>query len=497
MSPRAPRLRAALLGALGLFLGLALTEGAFRMRDGGAFPLVNIFAPDELRGVRLRRGSETRVGSRAERVTHVRVNADGYRGPAWPDPSEGEVLVVGDSLSFGLGVDEDEALPARLHAALAAHPAVIDASVPTYGPPEYLLTMEELLRERRPAAAVLVLNALNDFDEIDRPNTARHLAVDGWAVRVREGAPPPEASPIREAVIQRSHAAFALWRWQRTRELPAAPPAPADGVGTLLALAAARDKAMAAVDDVKREAEAPSDLSLLEYQGWRREEARLFALVRKYAGSLASAGLWSPSWDGHLDDEREEGRQFLLLGCGWSREALERSQNAQRAHRGMRAALERLPRVATLAPEAAAEIDDAFARAEAARKEAARPRPAPVPPPGPPPVPMEGVLVSAHALTEAARARLVVVIVPLDAQVSPEAQARHALGDAQIASLDRLLSDVATRARALGATVVEPASALRRASAPAYLPDGHLSAVGHETVARRVAEAMDAHPGGV
>ena len=118
-------------------------------------------------------------------------------------------------------------------------------------------------------------------------------------------------------------------------------------------------------------------------------------------------------------------------------------------------------------------------------------------PTAPPPAPMADVLTSAHALTEAARARLLVVIVPLDAQVSPEAQARHGLSDAQIASLDRLLFDVGARARAVGATVVDPSAALRRATAPAYLPDGHLSALGHDLVARRVAEAMDAHPGGV
>src|SRR5262245_14226324 len=112
------RWRAVFGAALGLALGLAATEAVFRQRDGGAFPLVNVYEPDDVRGVRLRPGAVTRVGRRDARITEVRVNREGFRGADWPRPSPDDVLVVGDSQSFGLGVAEDETLAARLHASL-------------------------------------------------------------------------------------------------------------------------------------------------------------------------------------------------------------------------------------------------------------------------------------------------------------------------------------------------------------------------------------------
>ncbi|APR77778.1 Hypothetical protein A7982_03125 [Minicystis rosea] len=115
--------------------GLGLAELGFRVRDGGAFPLVNVYERDPKRGVRLEPGTETVIGSRGVTPTRVRINGDGYRGPEWPKPSRDEVIVIGDSLSFGLGVDEDQSLAARLHAVFPSGTRVLDASVPTYGPP--------------------------------------------------------------------------------------------------------------------------------------------------------------------------------------------------------------------------------------------------------------------------------------------------------------------------------------------------------------------------
>ncbi len=486
--------RLAFQAVLGLNVGLGLAEVGFRLRDGGAFPLVNVYEADALRGVRLRPDSETRVGVRGERITTVRVNADGYRGPAWPAPSPDEVVVIGDSLTFGLGVDEHEAHAARLHEVLSGGRAVLDASVPTYGPPEYLVTMEEILAQRRPAAVVLTLNLLNDLGELDRPNLTRHTAVDGWAMRVSEATARAEPSVLRARLIERSHAAFALWRWQRTREMTAAPPEPEGGLRALFDFAAEQDRAhQRAREDAHQAREARLSFAGEGLVGigsaypWGRartspEETRVFELVRRHAKDIAASGrgFWDPRWDAHLSDfERERGVTWFG-GCGGGARSWSEARDnllAQEAHRAMTLALQRYAAWPGLAPEARQEMDEALAQREAAR----HPPPPPPPPSPPPPLPVEVVMRRAQELATAAHARLVVVAVPIDTS---------GLGAPETDAVDRVAMDLASIAQHVGAVGVDPTHALRQAGPAAYLPDGHLSAAGHDAVARAVAAAM-------
>lgn len=63
------------------------------------------------------------------------VNADGYRGPAPAPGADPVVLMLGDSFIYGQGVTVEQALPARLQAALAAtRPgvAVVNLGVPGF-----------------------------------------------------------------------------------------------------------------------------------------------------------------------------------------------------------------------------------------------------------------------------------------------------------------------------------------------------------------------------
>src|SRR5690606_13437729 len=125
--------------SLGLGLGLALAEVAFSMRDGGAFPHVNFYLPDPELGVRLEPGASMQFQLRPNPAAAIHVNSRGFRGPDWPAPADGEVIVVGDSQVFGLGVADDATFSAALSQLLtAAGRAVINAGVPTYGPMEYL-----------------------------------------------------------------------------------------------------------------------------------------------------------------------------------------------------------------------------------------------------------------------------------------------------------------------------------------------------------------------
>ncbi len=191
-------------------LGLAAAEAGFSWADEGAFPHLNLYVPDEKLAVRLLPASEERIQYSTNPVSTVHINAEGYRGADWGPPQPGEIVVVGDSQVFGLGVNDDETASAVL--AREAGLPVRNAGVPTYGPVEYLAVIGELLAARHPAVVVLVLNFSNDLFEIDAPNTGRHAVWDGWAVR-KETAPASVTNfPGRSWLYTRSHLFYAARR---------------------------------------------------------------------------------------------------------------------------------------------------------------------------------------------------------------------------------------------------------------------------------------------
>jgi lysophospholipase L1-like esterase len=498
-SRRSRAWRAVLSAVLGLAVGLGATEAAFRRRDGGAFPLVNVYERDAQRGVRLAPGSVTVVGRPGERATRVRVNEEGYRGGPWPAPSHGDVLVVGDSLSFGLGVEEDEALPARLRAALPGAPAVIDASVPTYGPPEYLITMDQLLARRQPGTVVLALNLANDLMEVDRPNTGRHAAVDGYAARVSEGAPAPASSPLVEWTIQRSHAAFALWRWERTRQASAMEPEP--GVDDLVALAA-RVAGAVRYEDQQRSAEAQRAAALAGAETELREAKRgVLALVSAQLAVVTYSRL-EQEWRTYVRDGGEPEASVFEIGYGGCIPPYDYREGkyVPRPPRKVRYAGDTIRRdvedyLVEMAPGLGhgklAEVRAAIERRDAAQARLQGLPTEPLPPPPPrAPLPIAPVIERAAALASSHGARLVVLVAPLDAQASPDARRRRELSDAEVGALDVLSAEVASAARAAGAIGVDATPALKQAGAAAYLPDGHLSAAGHDVVAHALAAAL-------
>lgn len=201
---------------LGLTLGLVIAEGAFRFRDDGAFPHVNVYLPDEKLGTRLEPFASQRLAFTGNPATSLRINSRGFRGGEWPEPKQGELIVVGDSQVFGLGVEEDETFPAQL--AKQSGRQVLNAGVPTYGPREYLAVAKNLVSERRGANVVLVFNVANDFFELDRPNVERHAVWDGWAVRKENKPAIVEDFPFRHWLFSQSHLVFAIRKLQLERQ---------------------------------------------------------------------------------------------------------------------------------------------------------------------------------------------------------------------------------------------------------------------------------------
>lgn len=498
--------RIALQTVLGLVLGLGATEAAFRHRDGGAYPLVNVYESDARRGVRLAPGSATMVGRAGERPTNVRINRHGYRGADWPAPSASDVLVIGDSLSFGLGVEEGEAFPARLRAALPGAPAVLDASVPTYGPPEYLVTMEQELSARRPATVVLVVNLINDLAEIDRPNVARHQALDGFAARVDPDAPARASSPLRTRAIQRSHAAFALWKLARTRQAENAALPPEDGMSALLPLAARVGAESRTLDDHRRE-EARRRAALLgAEEEVRASERAVVDLVRKHRGIVAYTEIWRREWDSYVRAAGAPGDEVFPNFFGGCAPPPPAWYGRNRYSRNVRYAGSRIQRdvenqlldiARGLSPEMRKEIRDAFSRRAEARKRLAATPTDPLPRlPDPAPLPTATFFAQASALAAAHGAKLVIVVAPLSAQAGKDARQRLRIEESEASALDALTAEIANAARSAGAIGVDAAPALKEAGDEGFLRDGHLSPRGHDIMARAVAAAMATAPGG-
>lgn len=199
--------RALLKISLGVSLGLVIAEVAFLIRDDAAFPHVNFYEPDPELGARLQPHASQRLRLNGNPTTSIRTNSRGFRGAEWPVPVDGELIVVGDSQVFGLGVDEHDTFPAQLAAATGRQ--VINAGVPTYGPAEYLAVARTLLAERPKAKLVFVFNVANDFFELSRPNRDRHTVWDGWAIRKEHGPPGVTAFPGRRWLFSQSHLVFA------------------------------------------------------------------------------------------------------------------------------------------------------------------------------------------------------------------------------------------------------------------------------------------------
>ena len=112
----------------GLILGFGVAEAIFYSIDQAAFPHVNVYVPDAELGLRLEPGASEYIAIHDNPRFHIRINEDGFRGEALPSPQADEILVVGDSQVFGLGVEEDQTFSALL--AEKTGRTVINAGVP-------------------------------------------------------------------------------------------------------------------------------------------------------------------------------------------------------------------------------------------------------------------------------------------------------------------------------------------------------------------------------
>lgn len=94
-------------------------------------------------------------------------NADGFRGPDFTGTRPTAVL-LGDSFTFGIGVDNDETFAAHLRDRCDTHLEVINLGVPGYSTDQQLLLLEESIADLRPEKVVVVVCLINDIFDNDR-----------------------------------------------------------------------------------------------------------------------------------------------------------------------------------------------------------------------------------------------------------------------------------------------------------------------------------------
>jgi hypothetical protein len=472
---------------LAIAAGLGIAELAVRGADGGAFPHVNFYVPDADLGVRLEPGATMKLQLGTNPITAIRVNEHGYRGEDWPSPSGDEILTVGDSQVFGLGVEEDETFSARL-AGLTGQ-TVLNGGVPTYGPEEYVAVVAEVLAARPVTTVVFTVNMANDLFEVDRPNRERHGVWDGWATRTEAMPESQIGFPGRTWLFRHSHAVFAMRRllWSGGPDL-AAEGAPSEGTWIdLVATAEDVDAARAHAEEQAAEnaADQVARVRVLEGEARDAAEAADQALVDAVVEADGDQFRANLAWEaargnpGDIVGERgvEESRSVALT-AGLIRKA---AQHRKQVLVG----LEGRSGEAAAAARAAVEQEQATGDALQQFQQS---------------LPVETTLPSVlsptlTALAELCRAHdaaLTVLVLPLDIQVDPREWEKYGVPDPpDMSATNGLADDVVASAEALGLRAINGTAALAAAEPGAFLVgDLHMTARGHAAIAKALAARL-------
>lgn len=116
-------------------------------------------------------GWEPRPGRYDDYGRPITINAAGYRGENLASAATGRrrIVVLGDSIAFGLYVGDDETYAARL-AARSPDSEVANLAVQGYGPGQSLLRLERLGLGLKPDVVLLALCLGNDFADAMLPS---------------------------------------------------------------------------------------------------------------------------------------------------------------------------------------------------------------------------------------------------------------------------------------------------------------------------------------
>jgi lysophospholipase L1-like esterase len=175
--------------ALGLVLLVLLgAEAGLWFYADGAFIEPNFYQHDDALRITLIPDSQMRLSYLGvEPYTTVRINSAGFRGEELPAPSTDEVVVIGDSLSFGLGVEYDQTFSALLQERLGGKRTVLNLGVPSYLMHEQTQIVQRVLTERTPARIIYALSVCRMLGGQTMPPGARFHFDNGWLIAGKTG----------------------------------------------------------------------------------------------------------------------------------------------------------------------------------------------------------------------------------------------------------------------------------------------------------------------
>ncbi len=484
------------LALLGLGVGLAISEGVFRSRDHAAFPHLNVYEADPALGARLRPNATEELAFNGNPLTHVRIGPEGFRGAGLPPVTNDELIVVGDSQVFGLGVQEDETFSAVLSGTLGGR-TVINAGVPTYGPDEYYAVTKSLLEKRHPGAArteaakepltvVYVINMANDLFEASRPNVTRHVVWDGWAVR-KETAPDHLTSfPGRDWLYRDSHLFYAL-RGVGVAANPGSGFASEGSWKDLASLAHDDQKSDGAavfaadrkkVEDAAREAQLNMEKALAERHPNVVYDVRGQAYLRGHGAPediVTSTKVFVSAEEARAV---EVTANQLIAGADVRHEIEDRIQKEVARERARTQGDQTLVASFQERTEQQRKLEALLAAPLQSVRESS---------------PMAPHIMKMKELADAHGARLLVVALPLDVQVSADEWKKYGLATAPIdvASTRVLSEDILVLSRTHGISALDPREALLAAEPGAFLiGDLHMTPKGHHALASAIATAL-------
>lgn len=456
--------------SLGIGAALALSEAAARVRDHNAFSHLRCYLPDPELGLRLEPGRDERIEFGGAPVTHVHINSDGLRGPESP-PADNEVLVVGDSQVFGLGVEETQTFSSLLANQLRR--PVLNAGVPTYGPLEYATMVDRMLSKRSGIkTVVLMISFQNDFFEANKPNLERHASWDGWAVRKEHAPSSVTWFPGRTWLYRDSHLFYALRRWRYGNDAEHEPERVASGgdVSQLIDLSAReRDTPQRNESWEQLRETLGRELLVMNKSGERSDESALAlapdeSMTGELAAFKARPHLLSASADGKPGDILASPR----LGEGEVSYSLKLTAEVIAKASALRATLYR--RWDELHGAGGAREVAAVRKQLNALIAISSPIAAPI--------------AKIAARCRQSNARLVIVGMPMDVMVSPTAFAKYNTPPQDMQATEQLSRDLNAISEQHGALYASLLRPLQSAQEEPFLPrEFHMSPAGHRTAA--------------